>query len=352
MLKATVVLRSYNRLTAACDALVQCLAQDYPRFEVLVIEQSTQFTAGEQARLAELAADPRVVIARRPPLGGPGSRNEACRIASGDVIIMLDDDDVPGHTGWLSAHMQNFLDPRCLAVSGRHIVEGGREPPYKNMEFARANVLTYSWMQWQRCYTQVDVRSDKILNIHGTNSAIRRSVLERFGMWDTCTSIEDENSLCFRIQRGKRPDEFMVFDPEAWILRRLDIHGGLAKRKMSTAGFARRLFHFLHNVIGHYHRARFVCLYPAYMVLLWYHACERIYDGESWKYEGRPLRKAVALSAFTLAFPVLWVSWAIPWSLERLTQPAHERGPQLTPSRAPREDVHFGKLQAVGEQLR
>jgi len=351
MLKATVVLRSYNRLTAACDALVQCLAQDYPNFEVLVIEQSTQFTAGEQARLAALAADPRVVLARRPPLGGPGSRNEACRIASGDVIIMLDDDDIPGHAGWLSAHMKNFLDPRCLAVSGRHVVEGGREPPYKNMAFAKANVLTYSWMQWQRCYTQVDVRSDKILNIHGTNSAIRRSVLERFGMWDTCTSIEDENSLCFRIQRGKRSDEFMVFDPDAWILRRLDIHGGLAKRKMSTIGFGRRLFQFLHNVIGHYHRARFVCLYPAYMVLLWYHACERIYDGESWKYDGRPLRKAVSLSAFTLAFPLLWVAWAIPWSVGRLTQPAHERGPQLTPSRTPREDVPLGSLQPVGDQL-
>ena len=87
-------------------------------------------------------------------------------------------------------------------------------------------------------------------------------------------------------------------------------------------------------------------------MLLWYHACERIYDCESWKYDGRPLRKAVALSAFTLAFPLLWVSWAIAWSVERLTQPAIERGPQLTPSRPPREDVPLGNLQAVGEQLR
>lgn len=350
MLKASVVLRSYNRLTAACDALVRCLAQDYPSFEVIVLEQSTRFTAGEQARLAQLAADPRVVVARRAPLGGPGSRNEACRIASGDVILMLDDDDIPGHPGWLSAHMKNFLDPNCLAVSGRHVVEGGREPPYKNMAFARANVLSYSRMMWQRCYTQVDVRSDKILNIHGTNSAIRRSALERFGMWDTCTSIEDENSLCFRIQRGKRAGEFLVFDPDAWILRRLNIHGGLDKRRMSTVGFGRRLFQFLHDVIGHYHRGRFVCLYPVYMVLLWYHACERIYDAESWKYEGRPLRKAIALSAFTLAFPLLWISWAIPWSVTRLTQPAPERGPPLTPAREPREELRFGNLPAVSEQ--
>jgi glycosyltransferase involved in cell wall biosynthesis len=352
VLKATVVLRSYNRLTAACDALVRCLEQDYPSFEVVVIEQSTRFTPEEQARLAALAADPRVVVAKRPPLGGPGSRNEACRIASGDVILMLDDDDIPGHPGWLAAHMKNFDDPKCLAVSGRHVVEGAKEPFYKNMEFARQNVLSYSWLHWQRCFTQLDIRSDKILNIHGTNSAIRRSALERFGMWDTCTTIEDENSLCFRIQRGKRDDEYMVFDPEAWILRRLDIGGGLDKRKMSTVGFGRRLFEFLHNVVGHYHRSRFVTLYPAYMILLWYHACERIYCNESWKYEGRPWRKTVALSVFTLAFPFLWVYWAIPWAAERLTRPPPERGPQLTPSRAlpdEADEVHFGNL--VSEQI-
>lgn len=328
-LTATVVLRSYNRIGAACDALVACLEQDHAHFDVLVIEQSTTFTEAEQARLHELARDPRVTVARRPPLGGPGSRNEACRITTGDVIIMLDDDDLPGHPGWLTAHMKNFEDPRCLAVTGRHVVEGGKSPPYRDMDFARRNVLSYSPLRWQRCYTQVDVRSEKILNIHGTNSAIRRRTLERFGMWDTCTSIEDENSLCYRIQRGKRADEYMVFDPQAWILRRLDISGGLDKRAMSTVTFGRKLFHYLHNVIGHYHRARFLAAYPAYLAMLWYHVAERIYDGESWKYADRPMKKAVSLSVFTVAFPVLWFYWAIPWVASRLTSPAPERGPKL-----------------------
>lgn len=338
-MKATVVLRSYNRVAAACDALEACLTQDYADMEVLVIEQSTRVTPDEQARLARLAAsDPRVVVAKRPPLGGPGSRNEACKIATGDVIIMLDDDDIPGHPGWLSAFMKNFEDPRCLAVTGRHVVEGQTGDPYGNMERARKNVLSYSWLYWQRCYTQVDIRSEKILNIHGTNSAIRRTVLERFGMWDTCTTIEDENSLCYRIQAGKRPDEYMVFDPEAWILRRLDIEGGLDKRAMSSVNFGRRLFAYLHNVPGHYHKARFLALYPAYMALLWFHICERVYDGESWKYKGKTGQKVIALSAFTVAFPFLWWYWAIPWAKGRITGPAIERGPKLAPRHA-RSDI-------------
>jgi len=258
---------------------------------------------------------------------------------------MLDDDDIPGHAGWLSAHMKNFLDPRCLAVSGRHVVEGGREPPYKNMEFAKANVLTYSWMQWQRCYTQVDVRSEQILNIHGTNSAIRRSVLERFGMWDTCTSIEDENSLCFRIQRGKRPDEYMVFDPDAWILRRLDIHGGPSQAQDVHRRFGRRLFQFLHK------RHRVLPPHPLRVPLPRVHGAALVprlrayYDGESWKYEGRPLRKAVAfVRGYHLAFPAPGVSLGDP-VVRRAPHAAgrFERSPQLTPSRTPREDVPLGQ---------
>ena len=119
-MRATVVLRSYNRVQACIEALERCLEQDYEDFEVLVLEQSTQITEAERARLDELGEDRRVTLAFREPLGGPGSRNEACKIASGDVIVMLDDDDMPATSGWLSAFMRNFEDPRCLAVTGQH----------------------------------------------------------------------------------------------------------------------------------------------------------------------------------------------------------------------------------------
>jgi glycosyltransferase involved in cell wall biosynthesis len=136
MLKCTVVLRSYNRVTACCEALQRCLEQDYGDFEVLVLEQSQNISDEERRRLHELAADDRVQLVFREPLGGPGSRNEACRLARGDVIVMLDDDDIPASPGWLSAFMRDFEDPRCLAVTGRHVVVGGADPPYANMKAA------------------------------------------------------------------------------------------------------------------------------------------------------------------------------------------------------------------------
>ncbi len=334
MLKATVVLRSYNRVSACLEALERCLQQDYGDFEVLVIEQSTQITEAERARMQELAEDPRVNLVFREPLGGPGSRNEACKLAQGDVIVMLDDDDMPASPGWLSAFMRNFDDPRCLAVTGRHEVVGGSEPPYANMKAAERNVLTYSLLMWQRCYTRVRVRSETIENIHGTNSAIRRSVLERFGMWDTCTKIEDESSLCYRILSGKAEDEYMVFDPDAAILRRLDIDGGLDKRQMSAVGYGARIFEFFHNIVAHYHTARFVGLYPAYVWLLWWVTADWIWH-ESSAHRENTARKLVTIGGLGVAMPLLWSYWLGRFALRRVRDGRPERAPLLPPRPSP-----------------
>ncbi len=333
-MKATVVLRSYNRVAACCEALERCLEQDYPDFEVLVLDQSTRATDAEKQRLEALAADPRVNLVYRPPLGGPGSRNEACTLAAGDVIIMLDDDDLPASEKWLSAFMANFEDPRCLAVTGRHVVEGGAEPPYVDMAAAQRKVLSYSPLMWQRCFTRIDVRSDKIQNIHGTNSAIRRTALERFGMWDTCTKIEDESSFCYRMLRGKRSDEYMVFDPEAAIVRRLDIDGGLDKRQMSAAGYGRRIFEFFHNIVAHYHPLRFVLLYPAYVALLWWVTADWVWH-ESSAHHGRTGRKLATLGGFALVLPLLWLYWLAGFAVGRIRHGAPPRAPKLAPRDQP-----------------
>lgn len=330
MLKATVVLRSYNRLDACLEAAARVLEQDYPSFELLIMEQSTRATPEQLARLAALEKDPRVRVERRPPLGGPGSRNEACKVASGDVILMLDDDDLPAHAGWLSAHMKNFEDPRCLATTGRHLYEGAHDPPAGYRRRAEKRVLSYNLLMWQRCYTRYDRRSEKIRNIHGTNSAIRRSTLERFGLWDTCTKIEDENSFCYRVLAGKRPDEYMVFDPDAGIIRRLDLEGGLDKRQYSLARYGKNIFDFFHNIVGHYHTARFVLLYPAYVFLLYWVTADWVI-WESSAYRGKPGRKIWALAVFAIELPFLWAWWLGKFVVGRLRHGPPPRAPRLEP---------------------
>jgi glycosyltransferase involved in cell wall biosynthesis len=324
--RLSVVVRSYNRLITLAELLTALLAQDHDDFEIVVIEQSTVRPPEHEARIAALAADPRVRIHRHPPLGGPGARNAGVRAARGALLVFIDDDDLPAGADWLRRHEANFGDPRCLGATGQFLGEDGEHAPYRNMARARRHVLSFNLLKWQRVYARADERK-QVESLMGGNAAIPRRTLERFGLWDECTPIEDEPSLAYRINRGKRPDEYLLFDPEPKMIRRLDVPGGMTKRTLSGPAYGERCFTFLHNIVGHYHPIRFVLLYPAYFFFLGYHVSEWIVSDSN---KHRTLAsKVLATAGLWLVLPLLWSWWLGRWLFGRLRDGAPARRPAL-----------------------
>lgn len=326
----SIVVGSYNRLTCLCELLQRFLEQDFRDFEVIVIEQTTRATDLERRRLRELVtSDARIRVFQRPPLGGAGARNEGCRLARAAIIVAFDDDDLPGSRGWLSAMVRNFDDPKCLGVSGRHILEGGANPPYANMERARRRVLSYSWLMWQRCYPCVDQRSEKIQNMMGGNSAFRRSVFERAGLWDTFPRCENENSLFFRLRPRMAPGEYLVFDPEVIMIRRLGIEGGMGKRQCGVFEVGWRTFEYFHKVIGYYHPARFVALYPLYFALFFVIMYD---DFITYGADREHAAKRIArLFGFYAVMPVMWLFWLGRLTIDRVLTGPEKREREFAP---------------------
>jgi glycosyltransferase involved in cell wall biosynthesis len=327
---ASIVVGSHNRLACLCELLERFLAQDFADFEVIVIEQSTQATAEQRRGLAELARDPRIRVHPRPPLGGAGARNEGCRLARADIIVAFDDDDLPASTTWLGTLLRNFDDPRCIGVGGRHILENGPNPPYGNMAKARRQVLSYSPLMWQRCFPRSDVRSHRIQNLMGGNSAIRRSVLERGGLWDAFARCENENSLWFRLRDKLAPGEYMVFDPDAAMIRRLDVEGGMAKRELGVLDFGWAMFEYFHKIIGYYHPARFLALYPIYFAFFFWVICTWTWN-ESVRYRDHHVRAAATLTWFGLLQPLSWAVWLARLAVDRIRKGPAKRETEFAP---------------------
>jgi glycosyltransferase involved in cell wall biosynthesis len=318
------VVRSYNRLGALAELLERLLAQRHDSFEIVVIEQSTVRPPDELARIAELARDPRVRVLSFPPLGGPGARNTGVRSARGDLLVFIDDDDLPVGSDWLAGHEANFSDPRCLGVTGQFVEPDA--PPYVNPERAHRDVLSFSPLKWQRVYARTD-RRKHVESLMGGNAAIPRTTLERFGLWDECTPIEDEPSLAYRINAGKRGDEYLLFDPSVQMIRRLDVPGGMAKRTMSGPAYTKRVFTFLHNIIGHYFPLRFALLYPAYFGLACYHVTQWICS-DSIKHKTLT-RRIGALSWLYLVMIPLWTTWLATWWYRRIVHGELPHAPEL-----------------------
>ncbi|HEX2690909.1 MAG TPA: glycosyltransferase family 2 protein [Kofleriaceae bacterium] len=332
--RVSVVVRSYNRLPALAELLEVLLAQDHDSFEVVVIEQTPVRARQDVARLDELTRDPRIRMFRHPPLGGPRARNVGVRSARGDLLVFIDDDDLPASTDWLRRHEANFADPRCLGVTGQFIDDG---PPYVNMAKARRQVLSFNLLKWQRVYTRTDQRK-RVESLMGGNAAIRRQTLERFGLWDECTPIEDEPSLAYRINAGKHHDEYLRFDPEAKMIRRLDVPGGMAKRMMSGPVYAKRVFTFLHNIIGHYFPVRFALLYPLYIYLVAYHVIQWICS-DSKKHQTLS-RRIWAVSGLCLSLLPLWTVWLVEWWYLRIRDGELAHRPELSPKPLPKPSLN------------
>jgi glycosyltransferase involved in cell wall biosynthesis len=270
--RVSVVIRSYNRLPALCELLDVLLGQDHDSFEVVVIEQSTETPAAAVARVAELEADPRLRVMRFGPLGGARARNAGMRESRGDVVVFVDDDDVPVGAGFLRAIEARFqADPKCMGLTCRHYWDDEEEISGTYRRLARTRCMRFSpLLRLPTTYPRYDVAVEGVDYVHGTGGAYRRSVFTRFGGWDEDTPIEDETSLGIRVSRGLGDGEYLCFDPTARLRRRMDLGGGLAKRKAGAPGFYRRMMTFVHHILGRYYRTRVRALYPLYVMAGWW----------------------------------------------------------------------------------
>ncbi len=228
----TVVIRSYNRLPELAKLLRVVLAQRGVDFEVVIVD-STRDVSDDGVFEVLGTRDPRVRLVRSPPRGCAAAANEGVRAARGEVVAFVDDDDLPVGDDWLLAHARNYRDPACLGVNGRLDYTGGGEervPRVKASWLRDRWMLSYGPFKKPRVFHGSPNRKVGIEWLSGGNSSLRRSAWERGGAWDEYLGYHNEHSLFLRLARRKRADEHLVYDPEARMIIRRDVPGGLDHR--------------------------------------------------------------------------------------------------------------------------
>lgn len=241
--------------------------QDHPDYEVIVMEQSG-FAAAERAPLDALERrDPRFRIVYSEPLGVGGARDAGWRLATKEIVLAIDDDDLPVGSDFVSKHARNYLDPTIVAVTGRHVYSLEERCGYGRPRTALKRCLSYNFFGYPHAYCRLDQRVESVQWVHGSNGSVRKSVIERVGGWDPKSVDHDEHPFCLPLQKKLKPGERLVFDPSVVLLRRKDIPGGANVRFGGSRRVYRMWFRYYHGLIRRHLTVRFYALYPLFPLL-------------------------------------------------------------------------------------
>ena len=102
----SIVIRSYNRLDCVIELIDRCLNQDYENFEIVVIDQSNM-SHWQDHKETLSSIDQKIRLIRTKPRGSAAARNLGVFVSRGDVVLLMDDDDLPVNNNWISSHAKN-----------------------------------------------------------------------------------------------------------------------------------------------------------------------------------------------------------------------------------------------------
>jgi glycosyltransferase involved in cell wall biosynthesis/GT2 family glycosyltransferase len=192
----TALVCTRNRGDSIRLTIETLLQSDYPDFEVIVVDQSTEDATANALRMFE--DDPRFRYIPSQTKGLGRARNIGIAAAHSDLIIMTDDDcEVP--PDWLTVMAEGFAQHPNVAVVYSNVVAGPHD--------VSAGFVPIYIRQGEQLMTRV---SDKCAdNGIGAAMAVRRSVIEKIGGFDEMlgagarfTSYEDVDIALRALLRG------------------------------------------------------------------------------------------------------------------------------------------------------
>lgn len=227
----TVVICTRDRTALLQEALASVLACDYPRFEVIVVDNASSDPSTLQY-VAQLR-DPRVRAVTEPMPGQGLARNAGVVAARGDVVAFTDDDVVvdPMWLRWLGDAVQRA--PRVGCVTG--LVAGGEFRTPEQCWFENHVNWSKNLARKEFEITRPPV-GNKLFPFQvglygaGANFAMPRSVLMQLGGFDEalgpgspCCACDDNDMFLRLVAAG----HVLVYEPAAlvWHRHRADMAG-------------------------------------------------------------------------------------------------------------------------------
>ncbi|WP_353932457.1 hormogonium polysaccharide biosynthesis glycosyltransferase HpsN [Okeanomitos corallinicola TIOX110] len=241
----SVVIPTYRREKLLQDSIVDVLKQDYPDFEVLVVDQTQTHEPETQAFLDKMSASGKIKLFKLDWASLPGARNYGVRRSSGEIILFIDD-DVQLTPGFLAAHAKNYVEnPEIGAVAGRVFdrMKLGDSGGELEIEYLPPEAMDpgIAWYHIDLVHT---TKPQQVLTARGCNMSFRRDVFTKYGIkFDERfrgSAVREESDFCLRFrQTGYK----IWYDPESYLVHLGEETGGCHDISMRSLKYQITFYH-------------------------------------------------------------------------------------------------------------
>jgi GT2 family glycosyltransferase len=246
----SVIIPTYQREAVLCDTLHSLLAQDYPAYEVVVVDQTQNHQPETQRQLDRWSEQGQINLYQVPWASLPAARNLGVEHSTGDIVLFIDD-DVMLPPGYLYAHARTFVErPDVGAVAGRVFdrmklaEQDGLEIDYLPPEAMDPGI---AWYHLDLVHT---TQPQPVLTARGCNMSFRRELFDKHGLrFDERfygSAVREESDFCLHI---RQTGYIIWYNPAAHLVHLGEATGGC--HDISTQSLRYQLdFYHNHFLLG------------------------------------------------------------------------------------------------------
>lgn len=232
-LSISVIIPTYERELLLKNTIEDVLKQDYPKYEVIVVDQTPKHQAEIEAYLANQANLGKINWFRLNWASLPGARNYGVKQSTGDIILFIDD-DIQLPAGYLQAHAENYYNSQIGAVAGRVLDRmkmsdsqqlQSSDSPYVIEDLPpEASDPGIAWYYIDLVHT---VKAQRVISARGCNMSFRREIFTKHEIWFDerfrGSAVREESDFCLRV---RQTNYLIWYDPQAYLVHLGEETGG------------------------------------------------------------------------------------------------------------------------------
>jgi glycosyltransferase involved in cell wall biosynthesis len=282
------IIPTYNRPEVISDTIRQLLDQTEAARDIIVIDQTRNYPLDVEREMMNFVEDGKIVWLCQIAPNASMARNTGAVLATGEILLFLDD-DIKINSGFLRAHLQNYQDSECDAVSGQ-VLDGDGSVLSERLRH-------HPDLEWDSLLFPKNFgKRVKTAWTISCNFSVRKSVyFELGGMdeWYERGAFREESDFAFRYLRSGR---MFQFDPGASLyhLGQHVVSGGGCRSFTSVWGG-------WHHFVGSWYFTLGFAKQTNFIQMVWQHWRGLAFNAASLR---KPLLFVARVGMFLAAFPI------------------------------------------------